>query len=344
MPRVSLENLLETSKGILVALGISEADSDAVVDTIEYANGHGVPTHGAGRLPLYAKNIATGAIDPHAVPKVVVDSGAVGVVDGCDALGQVAAKRAMELCFAKCREHGVSMVVVRNSNNFGTAGFYGAWAANEGCGAIVMANASPALAPTGGNKALFGTNPICMAMPGAPGHAPVVLDMATTVAARTKIRSAAKEGVEIPEGWAIDVEGKPTTNARAALDGTLLPVGGYKGYGLSLFVDLFAGMLAQGAFAGDVVALSKADTHSRNGHVFIVFDVGRFMDQRLYAESMNLLIERVKACGVGVLLPGERGFVAAQSNGGVVSITRKQYEEINQLARKLGVAEMGEVR
>ena len=344
MPRVSLDNLLRTSRGVLLALGLSEADADAVVDTIEYANGHGVPTHGAGRLPLYAKNIATGVIDPHAVPEVVVDSGAVGVVDGHDALGQVAAKRAMELALAKCREHGVGMVAVRNSNNFGTAGFYGAWAANEGCGAIIMANASPAMAPTGGSKALFGTNPICMAMPGTEAHAPVVLDMATTVVARTKIRSAAKEGAEIPEGWATDAQGSPTTDAQTALDGTLLPIGGHKGYGLSLFVDLFAGMLAQGAFAGDVVALSKTGTPSRNGHVFIVFDVSRFMDKDAYAASMDTLVARVKACGEDVLLPGERGFKTAVSNGGVVSITPKQYEEINQLARELSVAETGEAR
>ena len=333
---VSLDRLLKTSSEILASLGLSPEDADAVVDTIKYANSHGVPTHGAGRLPLYAKNIASGAIDPRAVPEVVVDSGAVGVVDGMDALGQVAAKAAMTLALEKVRAHGVSVVAVRNSNNFGTAGYYGAWAAEEGCGAIIMANASPALAPTGGTKALFGTNPICMAMPGVEGHAPIVLDMATTVVARTKIRSAAKEGAPIPEDWALDADGKPTTSADDALKGTLLPIGGHKGYGLSLFVDLLAGLLAQGAFAGGVAALSDTSRPSRNGHVFILFDIARFMDGDAYRASFETLLGRVRECGEEVLLPGERGFAAAATCDGVVKVTPKQYEEINALAGELG--------
>lgn len=342
MPYVSLKRLLELSDEILQVLGLSTEDAHAVVDTIAYANSHGVPTHGAGRLPLYRKNIAKGLIDPKATPQVVVDDAAIGVVDGCDALGQVAAKAAMGLALEKAKEYGVGMVAVRNSNNFGTAGYYGAWAANEGCGAIVMANASPALAPTGGSKPLFGTNPICMAMPGAGGRPPIVLDMATTVVARTKVRAAAKEGRTIPEGWALDADGNPTIDADAALKGTLLPIGGYKGYGLSLFVDLFAGMLAQGVFAGDVVPLSDLTAPSRNGHVFIVFDVVRFMSSGAYESSYQLLYERVKECGEGVLLPGERGFDAADSCGGVVEISAKQLEEINALAVELGLGALKE--
>lgn len=343
MPHVSLKGLLDVSTRILLAIGLSEDDARAVVDTIEYANSHGVPTHGAGRLPLYRKNIDAGVIDPHARPEVVVDSGAIGVVDGKDALGQVAAKVAMELALSKARDYGIAMIAVRNSNNFGTAGYYGAWAANEGCGSIIMANASPALAPTGGKEALFGTNPICMSIPGTVDNSPIVLDMATTVVARTKIRSAAKEGVAIPEGWALDAEGNPTTDASEALSGTLLPIGGYKGYGLSLFVDLFAGMLAQGSFAGEVAALSDLSAPSRNGHVFILFDVRRFMEADAYEASLKAFVERVKECGEGVRLPGERGFESAARCDDVVSIPSKQFGEINQLANELGIAGIGEI-
>lgn len=344
MPHISLNGLLELSNHILLSLGLSQEDARTVVDTIEYANSRGVPTHGAGRLPLYKKNVDKGLIDPKAIPEIVVDDAAVGVVDGHDALGQVAAKAAMGLALDKAREHGVGMVAVRNSNNFGTAGYYGAWAAREGCGAIVMANASPALAPTGGKKPLFGTNPICMAMPGEGGRPPIVLDMATTVVARTKVRAAAKEGRTIPEGWALDADGNPTTDAAAALEGTLLPIGGYKGYGLSLFVDLFAGMLAQGAFAGGVVPLSDLTAPSRNGHAFIVFDVSRFMSAEAYAQAYELLYTRVKECGEGVLLPGERGFAAAKGCGGIVAISAKQLDEINALAAELGLDGLKEVQ
>lgn len=334
---VRLDELLELSTKTLLALGLAPDDAQAVVDTIGYANSHGVPTHGAGRLPLYAKNIAAGTIDPRAVPEIVSDSGATGVVDGKNALGQVAAKRAMDLALEKAEEHGVSMVVVRNSNNFGTAGYYGSWAASEGFGAIVMANAAPAMAPTGGNKPLFGTNPICMAMPGSEGLAPIVLDMATTVVARTKVRLAAKEGRAIPADWATDANGEPTTDAQAALDGSLLPIGGYKGYGLSLFIDVLAGMLAQGAFAGDVIPLSNTKAPSRNGHAFIVFDVSRFVDASEYEAMLAHLYEEVHSCGDSVLLPGEREHRIAQDCDGVVEISEKQYEEINGLAASLGL-------
>ncbi len=343
MPYVALDNLLEVSRRLLESMGLSSEDAQTVADTIEYANSRGVPTHGAGRLPLYRKNIDAGNIDPKAVPEIVVDSDAIGVVDGHNALGQVASKTAMDLALAKVKRYGVAMVAVRNSNNFGTAGYYGAWSAREGCGAIVMANASPAMAPTGGTKPLFGTNPICMAMPGAGGKVSIVLDMATTVVARTKIRSAAKEGIVIPADWALDAQGNPTTNAQEALDGTLLPIGGYKGYGLSLFVDLFAGMLAQGAFAGDVVPLSDLSAPSRNGHVFIVFDISRFMSQQVYEAAYNYLVEQVKACGSAVLLPGERGSKAALTCDGVVEITKKQFEEINAMAQDEGLAGLEEV-
>lgn len=343
MPTVSLNDLICASTGILKKLGLSHDDALAVADTIKYANSHGVPTHGAGRLPLYEKNITAGTMDPTAVPEVVVDDCAIGVIDGHNALGQVAAKAAMELALRKVKEYGAAVVAVRNSNNFGTAGFYGAWAARQGCGAIIMANASPAMAPTGGNRALFGTNPICMSMPGVNDNPPIVLDMATTVVARTKIRTAAKEGMPIPGDWAIDAEGNSTTDASKALDGTLLPIGGYKGYGLSLFVDLFAGMLAQGAFGGRVVPLSDLSAPSRNGHLFILFDVFRFMDATTYRDSYNFFAAQVASCGEGARLPGERGFSEAASCGGFVDITKKQLEEINQLSEKLGIRCMKEV-
>lgn len=346
MRRVCLEDLVSLSIEVLCSLGLSREDSIEVADTIRYANGHGVPTHGAGRLPLYARNIENGSIDPHARPEIVMDEAGLGVIDGRNALGQIVAKASMDLALEKVKSHGVALVVARNSNNFGTAGYYGAKAAAEGCGAIIMANASPAMAPSGGKVPLLGTNPICMAMPGANGIPPVVLDMATTVVARTRIRSAAKEGRPIPSEWALDKDGQPTTNPNDALEGSLRSVGDYKGYGLALFVDMFAGILSRGSFAGEVLPLSDCGAPSSNCHFFLLFDVYRFVDAEDYPSMLKKIVDAVKESGASARMPGERGFLAAEQSsgkGGTVELGDKQFTEINELAISLGIVPISEV-
>lgn len=338
--KVTIRSIDQVVTETLKACGTDEASLAAVLDTVHYANRCGVPTHGVGRLPLYVKKIKSGNFDPVDKVEVISDSGATALLDAHNCFGQIAGKKAMDIAIAKAKETGIAICGVRNSNNFSAAGYFGHYAAKQGLAAIVCANAAPAIAPTGGNKTIFGTNPICFAFPGTEKRNPIILDMATTVAARGKIRLAAKNGEKIPTDWAVDADGKPTDDPNEALKGSLLPIGGYKGYGLSLFIDLFAGLLMGSAFAGGVKPLSKMDAPSGNGHMFIVFDVARFMTPQEHAERLDFFYDAVKACGEEgcVWMPGEKELTKAAVQTDTVEISAKQFEEINAAAESVGAA------
>lgn len=338
MPKVSIKSIDEVTKETLGNSGVSEKSIDTILDTIHYANRCGIPTHGIGRLPLYVRKIKAGHFNPNDDVKTVLDSDAVAVLDANGSFGQVAAKHAIDLALEKAEKYGVAAVGVRNSNNFGTAGYYGDYAARHGMAAFVFANAAPAIAPTGGNKTIFGTNPICYAFPGNDTNNPIVLDMATTVVARGKVRLAAKNGEKIPLDWAIGPDGKPTDDPNEALKGSLLPIAGYKGYGLSLFVDVLAGMLTGSAFAGEVKPLSNMNADSNNGHLFVVIDTKRFINCEELNRRIDLFCESVRSCGEegAVMLPGEPGYRKMAEQTDAVIISEKQLEEINEIAASTG--------
>ena len=340
MPKVSIESIDQVVRETLTACGVSTESVEVVLDTIHYANRCDIPTHGVGRLPLYVKKIKAGHLNSKDEVQTVMDSDAVAILDANRCFGQVAARKAIDLALAKAEKYGVAAVGVRNSNNFGTAGYYGDYAASRGMAAFVFANAAPAIAPTGGSRTIFGTNPLCFAFPGSDANNPVVLDMATTVVARGKIRLAAKNGERIPLTWATGPDGNPTDDPNEALKGALLPIAGYKGYGLSLFVDVFAGMLTGSAYAGAVKPLSNMEEDSNNGHLFVVIDTKRFMGGNELNERVNLFYEAVRACGEegAVMLPGESGYKKMAEQTDVVTISAKQFEEINETARSVGVS------
>ena len=336
---IAIDNLSEVVLSTLCKVGVSVEDSQIILDTILFANRRGVATHGVGRLPLYVHKIAAGHYNPKNDIEVLADNAAFALLDAHNGFGQVVAYKATQMAIVKAKKYGISIVGVRNSNNFGTAGYFGDMAARQGCAAMVFANAAPAIAPTGGNKTIFGTNPLCYAYPGDEKHNPILLDMATTVAARGKIRLAAKNGEKIPFDWAIGPDGQPTDDPAIALQGSLLPIGGYKGYGLSMFVDIFAGMLTGSSYAGEVKNLSKMDENSGNGHLFIVIDVDKFMTIEEKSARIAHFYEAVKACGEEgkVFMPGEIEYNKLEKASQTVQISIKQFEDINAIAEEVGV-------
>ena len=336
---VSIESLSEVVLEVLAKVGVTDTDAAIILDTILFANRRGVATHGVGRLPLYVHKIASGHYNPKNEIEILEDNAACALLDAHNGFGQVVAHKATNMAIEKAKQYGIAIVGVRNSNNFGTAGFFGDMAARQGCAAMVYANAAPAIAPTGGNKTIFGTNPLCYAYPGDDAHNPILLDMATTVAARGKIRLAAKTGEKIPFDWAIGPDGRPTDDPNEALKGSLLPIGGYKGYGLSMFVDIFAGMLTGSQYAGGVKNLSKMEEDSGNGHLFIVIDVDKFMTAEEKSERIAHFYDAVKACGDEgkIFMPGEIEYNKLAKATDFVQISVKQFEEVNAVAEDVGV-------
>ena len=335
--RVLLDDIGMGSSAALRAMGVPEDDAGIVVDSILYAHSHNKHTHGIGRLSIYARKIDEGLMNPMTPLTILASTGAVKLLDAENGFGQVAGIRGMDAAIEMAHSFGIGLVGIRNSNNFGTAGFIGNHAAIQDMIGIVLANSGPAIAPTGGGTAILGTNPICVAFPSDGRNPPIILDMACSNVARGKIRLAAKNGEAIPLGWAVDENGKETEDPEAALRGSMMPLGGYKGFGLALCIDLLAGMLTGSAFGGQARNLNHPTEISRYGHLIIAIDPTAFLSPECYREWLAQAIQSVKACGPegAVVMPGERSWRYAQSNGSTIDLSEQLVAEFNQLACSL---------
>ena len=307
MTEAELRDLAERA---LRGMGLALADARDVADILVAADLAGHATHGVLRLEAYGDRVARGAIRVDA--PITVEQVAPGMVrvDGASAMGPLVGVRALRAAMDCARECGIGAAFVRNSNHFGAVGPYCLRAAREGFASLIATNASTTIAPTGGREERLGNNPLAIGVP-RPGGDPIVLDMAMSVVARGKIRAAAKKGQAIPDTWATDREGRPTTDPNAALQGFLLPTGGYKGYGLALMVDLLAGVLSGAGYLTHVRSwLDHPELPGNLGHVFILLDASRLGSSEWLAERVadfaRIVHETPRADpDVPVRLPGE---------------------------------------
>ena len=295
----------------LLDAGLPEADAAIAARCLVRADLRGVDTHGMVRLPGYLDRIAKGLVDP--APRLDFEAVAPNAarLDGKNGLGFVVATRAVDHGINMAREMGLGLIGVRNSTHYGMAATYLLQAIEAGFAAMVYTNASPALPPWGGRGEMFGTSPFAVGVP-APGSVPFVLDMAPTVVARGKIRKAARDGQPIPKGWALDAEGRDTTDASAAIaGGVLLPIGGPKGAGLSMMLDILCGVLTGARYGGEVGDQYKRfDRPQGVGHFILVMRPDLFLSAGEVAARMGDLVARVKAnpkaAGVEeIYMPGE---------------------------------------
>lgn len=299
------------ARSLLQAHGVSAEDAAIVAGCLVSADLRGVDTHGLCRLPIYLDRLRKGLINakPNLAPKRVTPVAAS--LDGENGFGFVVGTRAMQEAIAMAREFGIGVVSARRSTHFGMAASYALLAADAGLMAMVFSNASPAMPPWGGRNMLLGTNPFCMAAP-AGDNRPVILDMSPAVAARGKIRKAERRGEKIPLGYALDAQGRPTTDPAAVLaGGVVLPIGEYKGSGLSMFMDIFGGVLSGANFGGDVGDQYKSFDRAQDvGHFFLAMRPNLFVSEADYRVRMDTLIERMRSSPTApgfdeILIPGE---------------------------------------
>jgi LDH2 family malate/lactate/ureidoglycolate dehydrogenase len=315
MTRLDPVRLAGFGAQVLGRLGVPGTDAELVADSLVTADLWGHPSHGMLRLGWYAARLRSGAMAARTEPRLVTDLGAIAVMDGCDGVGQVVTDRACADAVARAAEHGVGVVAVRNSNHFGTAAHWTRRIAEAGCVGILFTNGSPAMAPWGGTGKTVGANPWSIATPGG-SHPPVVLDIANTGVARGKIYAAAQRGEPIPDTWALDEHGVPTTDPRVAVNGLLAPMGGHKGYAISFLMDVLSGVLTGSGFATDVVGPYVPDRRSRCGHLVMALRIDAFLPRVEFDARIDDLIGRTKAvpkaAGVeDVFYPGEIEFRAA---------------------------------
>jgi LDH2 family malate/lactate/ureidoglycolate dehydrogenase len=309
--RVRAEELRALVAALFAAHGLSEADAATVAACLVEADLRGVASHGVGRVPIYLRRLREGLVDPRPPLALEELTPVAARLDGGNGLGFVVARRAMAEAVERARTFGVGLVFARRSTHFGMAASYLRQAVEAGLAAFVFTNASPAMPVWGGRTPFLGTSPFAFGAPGGERSAPIILDMATSVVARGKIRRAAASGEPIPEGWALDAEGRPTTDARAAYEGIVLPLGGPKGSGLSLMMEVLGGVMSGSAFGGEVG--NQYLDHDRPqgvGHCFIALRPDLAVSADAYRARIDALVERAKESprlheDRPILMPGE---------------------------------------
>lgn len=301
--------LVDFATAVYAGEGVPEADARLLADTLVQADLWGHQSHGVLRLGWYWERLRNGVMQPVTQPEFVVDAGAIAVIDGHDGVGQVLTRLAMREAVRRAKAHGIGAVAVRNSNHFGTCMYYTMAGAREGCVMLLTSNGGPAMAPWGGRKKIIGTNPWSVAAP-AGGLPPFCVDLANTGVARGKIYLARNQRQTIPEGWAINAAGEPTTDPQEAIEGIILPMAGHKGYAIAAMVDMMSGVLTGSGFLSAVHSPYKTAEKSNCGHMMIALNIEAFQPLAQFHDRMQSFISELKAVPLArgcdeIFYPGE---------------------------------------
>ena len=332
----------------LVAVGLPAAEAAQVARLMILADLRGSDGHGIFRLPQYVRRIRAGGMNLRPKIHIVQETEAMALVDGDNGMGHLVMRFAAQVAIDKAKRSGIGWVGVRRSNHAGPAALYAMMPLEHEMIGIYMAvgNANH-LPPWGGIELLLSTNPIACAIP-ALEEPPIVLDMATTVAAYGKVKTKAQRGEQLPEGWMIDALGRPLTDPKRAEEGFLLPIGGYKGYGLALVFGLLAGTLNGAAFGRDVIDFNKDDkTPTNTGQVIVALDIARFSPVEDFKREVDRVIREMrnskKMIGVDkIRLPGEQSHATwLDRSASGVPMNDTLFNDLQRLASDLGVEGLG---
>jgi len=339
---VDAQRLTSAVADIFKAVGIAAEDAQVVAADLVAADLEGIASHGVMLLPMYIERIVKGSVSARSSGEVVSDRGGAIVIDAHNALGQLTARQAVKLAVARAKASALAVVVVRNGFHFGTAGRFARMIAEHNCVGIVLSSTRPLMPAPGGAEAMVGNNPIAIALP-STGEFPVEADMALSATAMGKIRLAAAAGQRIPEDWAIDADGRPTTDPLAAIKGMLLPAAGPKGFGLAFVIDLLCGGLSDGAVGAEVRPLygDPAEPY-RCAHFFLAIDAGHFPAGDRFAQRVHDQAARVSASkrapGVDrVYAPGELTFATWQGSAGVCRLDAQTVNSLVETATRVGL-------
>lgn len=308
---VQAEDLRNTCIQLLGKAGVPAKHTQECTDVLVEADLEGTGSHGVMRLPIYLSAIERGQIDPAAQVRVEETGPGTATINGGNALGQVVGMTAMTTAIRKAREVGIASVTACHSNHFGAAAYYTHMAARASLVGICTTNSPPAIPAWGGREAYLGTNPLAIAFPTASGD-PLSIDLSMSVVARGKIIQAVRSNQPIPLGWAIDKEGRETTDAKAALAGAMLPLGGAKGFALALAIEILSAVLSGSAFGPHVNSILEQDTNPANvGHWFVVIDISRFLPLATFLAQLDELLAGLRGTNLAdgyitLRMPGER--------------------------------------
>jgi len=307
------EEAFTYTRDLFMKAGVSEEDASIVADNLVFAELRGVYSHGLSRIGVYLRNFANGGFNKAPKYRIIRETISAFSLDADGAPGAVVGTYAMKKCIEKAKTSGACFGAVGNCNHYGMAGYYSMMAIPENMIGFSCCNALAVVAPYGGKDRFMGTNPFSVAIPTCEEH-PFFYDGATSVVAQGKVMVAVKEKRPIPLGWALDVDGNPTTDADRAFAGTMIPFGGYKGSNISMIVDIISSLLSNASISSDITELNKNfDKCMDNGLFFGALNVEAFTDVEKFKKDVDAYIRRVKSTSPApgfeeILVAGEKEF------------------------------------
>ena len=318
--RVDAEELLELVTAVFERCGMSNADAALLADSLVDADLCGTHSHGVLRVPEYVEKLTVKGVDPTAKPEVVGQGPSFLIVDGRNSMGQIGAALAMQKVIGKAAQTGIAAGAIRGSNHCGAMAYFARMALPHDMIGIATTNALPTMAPWGGAERLLGINPIAISVP-AGKMTPIVYDAAFSGSSHGKIRIYEQKGMRLPEGWALDREGQPTTDPNVAINGLLAPIGGFKGAGLAMIMGILSSMLSGASYGTELGNIEDGPTPGEDGHFVAAIHIASFENIERFKSRVDAAIQQLHDCQ---LAPG---FDQVYAPGELEAIRRVEYRE-----------------
>lgn len=329
-------------KAVFERCGMDESDAALLADSLVDADLRGVHSHGVLRVPEYVKKLTEDGVKPRGRPKIVKEMGACLVVDGGNSMGQIGAHFAMEQTLEKAVSTGIAAAAIRSSNHCGALAYFAMQALKHDMIGIATTNALPTMAPWGGSERILGINPIAIVIP-ADKEFPIVYDAAFSGSSHGKIRVYKQKGLSLPEDWALDKNGRPTTDPEAALEGLLMPIGGFKGAGLAMIMGILSSMLSGASYGTELGNMEDGPNPGQDGHFVCAIRVSAFEDIERFKSRVDGAIRQIHECQLApgfdrIYAPGEREFLNKEAylrDG--IPLDNITLDNLFQGARDLGI-------
>ncbi len=340
--RAPAGELLRLVGEILGSCGMGEDDAKLLADSLVEADLAGTHSHGVLRVPEYVKKLTRDGVNPRGQPHVLRDEGACLVVDGDNSMGQLGAHYAMQRAIERAETTGVAVATIRGSNHCGAMAYYARQALASEMIGMATTNALPTMAPWGGSERIVGINPVSYAIP-AGEEQPIVYDAAFSGSSHGKLRIYKQKGLTLPEGWALDGEGRPTTDPAAAIEGLLMPIGGFKGVGLAMIMGILSSLLSGAAYGTELGDMEHGPRPGQDGHFCMALRISAFEELDRFKARVDGVIRQIHACrrapGVEqVYVPGE---IEAQRRAAYlregIPLNRAELADLGATARERGV-------
>lgn len=344
--RVRADDLRGVIAHLFARCGMRESDASLLADTLVVADLRAVHSHGVMRVPEYVKKLTVGGVNPRGRPRIVREDAATLVVDGDNSMGQIGAQFATEKVVERARTMGLAAAAIRGSNHCGAMAYYASQIAAHDMIGWATTNALPTMAPWGGAERILGINPVAYAIP-AGEERPIVYDAAFSGSSHGKIRIYQQKGLTLPDGWAMDRDGRPTADPVVAIDGLLTPIGGFKGTGLALIMGLLSSMLSGASYGTELGNMDDGPKPGQDGHFVAAIRISAFEDVARFKERIDRAIREIHACrkapGVDrIYAPGEKEFLTEEAyRRDGIPLNEVTLRGIREAAESLGVTTEG---